>query len=99
MIALKIKQKKQALYMLENEETKLTLNLLLEFYDVEEPKVNDYIIMHKKLLDRKSDLFTQPYAFELCKDKTFDEVKKLNDAEYALIVSDNKKYILKRVYG
>lgn len=99
MVALKVKSKNRAMYNLENDETKENFRLLFEFYGVEEPTVGDYIIMHKRLLDRTSEEFAQPYAFEQCADKSFDDVKKLNDTEYAIIVSGNKKIVLKRIYG
>lgn len=99
MVALKVKRKQQALFLLENESTKEYYRLLFEFYNVSEPKSDDYIIIHKDLLDRKSELFAQPFAFELCVDKTFDEIKKLNNTEYAVLVTKDNKYVLKRVYG
>lgn len=98
MIALKIIRKQQTMYLLENEEKKESFRLMLEFYGIK-VEANDYLIIHKDLLDRSNENFTQPYAFELCEDKSFDEVKNLNDTEYAILVSKNKKFVLKRIYG
>lgn len=99
MIALKVKRKQQAVYFLENEEKRENFELILEFYNVKEPKVNDYLIIHQDLLDRNNENFTQPYAFELCTDKTFDDVKKLSSMGYAILISNNEKFVLKRIYG
>ena len=99
MLALKIKSKKNAMYDLECEEIQKNFRLFFEFYGTKEPKEGDYIILHKKLLDRTSELFAQPYAFKICVDKSFDDVKNLNDTEYAIVVSGEEKVILKRIYG
>lgn len=73
------------------------IKLVLEFYGVNAPKVEDSLVLHENLFDIKSPKFTQPYCFEIS-DKIIDNESQL-DEETAVLKSGKKVYILKRVYG
>ena len=75
------------------------MKLCLEFYGVDKPKTDDVIILNKSLLDTSSEEFTQPYAFELVKDKHPADVLESRDKNYILLKSSNKIHVLKRVFG
>ena len=79
----------------ENDKTE---ELILEFYGLAKPKAGDFLLINEKLLNRKSIEFTQPYAFELT-DISQEMIETLNDKEYAVLISENKTYSLKRIYG
>ena len=94
-MSLKIKQiNKFNEYILQDVKTKKMHRLILEFYKIE-PKVGDLIVINEKLLDPKSDLYIQSYAFE-----EFNEIENnLDEADLAGLITKDKKYILKRIYG
>ena len=97
MKKLKIeKVKAHSCYVLKEKEE--TEELVLEFYGLNNPISGDLLLIHEKLLDRNSVEFTQPYAFELA-DINPERIEKLNDKEYAVLVTENKVYSLKRIYG
>ena len=81
-------------YILQEEKTKKTYRLVLEFYGLK-PEVNDILMLNEKLLDPKSEWATYFYVFE--------ELKKteanLAEVDLAEIIIKDKKHILKRVYG
>ena len=81
-------------YILQEEKTKKTYRLVLEFYGLK-PEVNDILMLNEKLLDPKSEWSTYFYVFE--------ELKKteanLAEEDLAEIIIKDKKHILKRVYG
>lgn len=75
---------------------KLT-ELQIEFYGIDQPKENAYLLLNEKLLDRNSTEFTQPYSFELYENKPTKE--ELNSGEFAVLKIDSKNIVLKRIYG
>ena len=93
--SLKIRQiNKFNEYILQDIKTKRTHRLILEFYGIN-PKVGDIILLNEELLDPKSDLYIQSYAFE-----KFNEIENnLDKADLAGLITKDKKYVLKRMYG
>lgn len=81
-------------YILQDVKTKKTHRLILEFYGIN-PKVGDMILLNEKLLDPKSDLYVQSYAFEELDGKE----NNLDEMDLAGLITNNKKHILKRMYG
>lgn len=79
-----------------DEKTKKRVELVLQFYGIDAPKVGDHIFLHESLLDKKNKNFTQPYCFELFEG---DFPQKEFDAEFAVLKTDDKVFVLKRVYG
>ncbi len=73
------------------------LSLQIEFYGINKPKEGDIIAISKDLLNPESEDYVQPYAFKVCD----VNINKIKEAKEYLILSDsnNKKHILKRVYG
>lgn len=81
-------------YLLQNEKSEI-ISLILEFYGVENPNINDLLFINEKLLDRSSEYFVQPYAFTL-----YDENDvRMIEEDIAGMVKDGKHIALKRVYG
>ena len=98
MVALTIKEVNQyGKYVLVGEN--ISINLVLEFYNTKKPKVGDKILIHEKLLNKNSSLFTQPYSFEINQEYKPEEIKNMDDMEYAVLKSGGKYVSLKRVYG
>jgi len=73
--------------------------LILEFLGIDKPKSGDKLLIHESLLDKKSKLFTQPYAFESVDATNLSKIKKENDAEYIILHTNNKNVLLRRIYG
>ena len=98
MVALTVKEVKEyGKFSLVGEN--VNIDLVLEFFDVNKPKVGDKILMHERLLNRNSSIFTQPYSFKRTLDYEAEEIKYMEDMEYA-VLKVGKDYIsLKRVYG
>lgn len=71
--------------------------MTLEFYGTKTPKEGDFLVLHENLFDYKSPEFTQPYGFEIS-DKEIISEQEL-DEETAILKSDEKIYVLKRIYG
>ena len=95
-VSLKIiKINKYGQYILEDIVTKAKYSFILEFYDLDKPQVNDILVLDKSMTDTNSKEFSQPYAFEPLKDDDMDIVAK----DIAGLVTKDKKYILKRIYG
>lgn len=81
-------------YLFENEKGE-KLSLILEFYGVGNLEINDKLLINKKLLDRSSELFVQPYAFT-----RYDESdSRLIEEDIAGMIKGGKHIALKRVYG
>lgn len=74
-----------------------TFELVIEFYGMDKPKENSYLLINEKLLDKNSSEYTQPYSFELCKTKIKKE--ELIDSNYAILKVENKNLLLKRICG
>ncbi len=82
-------------YVLLETKSQKTYTLVLEFYGVEKPKINDILVLNEKLLDPKFQDYCQPYAFA-----PFEKSDKIGDeSELIGLVCKGKKYILKRIFG
>lgn len=82
-------------FILQDQDSKKEYSLILEFYGINKPKINDILLLDERLLDKNYKGYSQPYAFE----KFNDSDKNLNETDLVGLVSKDKKYILKRVYG
>ncbi len=76
-----------------------TYEQTLEFYGVDNPKVGDKIALQTDLLDINSQFYTQPYAFEFQKNINIDDIDEKELKDCAILKSNNKIYLLKRIYG
>lgn len=95
-LSLKIKKiNKFNEYILLDNKSKKEYNLVLEFYGMKTPKVNDVLLLNANLVDPKSKWYSQPYAFEPLGSDDLD----LNESDMAGLVTKDKKYVLKRIYG
>lgn len=95
LIALKIKKINEFNeYILQDNKTKKEHRLILEFFEIK-PKVGDIILLDEKLLDPKSDLYIQSYAFT----KLDENDDKTDEIDIAGLVCGDKNYFLKRMYG
>lgn len=89
-------------YYLRAVDDKQEHKLIFEFYNLEEkPRVGDYLIMPPELLDRRSKSFSQPYAFSADLQSRYGrDLEDMNmDTEIAVLTSDNRGILLKRLYG
>ncbi len=82
-------------FILQDQDSKKEYSLILEFYGINKPKINDILLLDERLLDKNYKGYSQSYAFE----KFNDDDKNLNETDLVGLVSKDKKYILKRVYG
>lgn len=82
-------------FILQDKDSKKEYSLILEFYGIDKPKVNDVLFLNEKLVDKNYEGYSQPYAFEMLN----DDDNNLNGIDIVGLVSKGKKYILKRVYG
>ena len=82
-------------YVLKNNKDNKEYKLILEFYGIDKPKVGDVIIISDKLIEPNNEWYSQPYVFELSSkvDKNIEKINLLG------LISQGKKYILKRIYG
>ena len=87
-------------YVLQNEKSKKQHTLMLEFYNVKNPKVGDRLFISKNLLDINFEGFCQPYAFTVANENEIEKFAQNNfDNEIAVLFNSNNKTILKRIYG
>lgn len=94
--SLKIKEiKKHGEFVLQNQKTKQECRLILQFYGIQSPQVGDVLLLNERLLNPKDEWFSQPYAFEALEDSD-DGLKEI---DLAGLITKDKKYLLKRVYG
>ena len=97
-VSLKIKEKREFNeYILVDTKTKREYKLILEFYFMDEPKIGDVLVLNEELLNINNENFVQPYAFEILTEN--EDFKWLNENDMAALVTKDKKYILKRIYG
>ena len=98
MIVLTVINQEGNVYELFSEMTsKIILRIL--FDGINKPNAGDKILIHSDLVDRNSEIFTQPYVFTLCDEVSIDEIKKTKNAEYVGVKTKNNYYCLKRMYG
>ena len=83
-------------YILRNLENAQRISLILEFYNMQKPIKGDRLILSKKLLDKTSLSYVQPYAFAF---EGFREDMKDLDDRFAMLKTKNKILLLKRLYG
>lgn len=85
------KREKNYFTLLSDDEREI--ELLIEFYGID-PGVGDVICFNEELLDRRSEKFCQPYAFQIAYVPDY-----IDDGEYMALRKNGVNYILKRVYG
>lgn len=83
------------LYVFEKE-NKQKISLQIEFYGISKLNKGDVVNICDKLLDRSSENFVQPYAFEKCDIADFS---KMDKHEKMIIEQQKEKILLKRIYG
>ena len=97
MVDLKVKSINEGEYLLVDEKRNRLYYLYIEFYGIDNPKLDDIITLDERLLNKNWDGYTQPYAFEVVKSKCdYDESKK---EEYLVIETNGKNILLRRIYG
>ncbi len=82
-------------YVLLDEASQKTFSLVLEFYGVKSPQINDFLVLNEKLLDQNFEGYCEPYAFTPLEDS--DEIR--DESELSGLICSGEKYVLKRVYG
>ncbi len=82
-------------YILKDKNNNKEYRLILEFYGINKPNINDIIVISNKLLEPNNKWYSQPYAFELTDDTNIN----LKSVNLIGFISKDKKYILKRIYG
>lgn len=82
-------------YILEDKKEGKEYSIIMEFYGIDKPKVNDIIALSDRLVDPNNKWYSQPYAFELLNDTETN----LKQIDVIGLISKDKKYILKRIYG
>lgn len=93
MIKLKIIDIKDYDYVLEDNNNK-TYNLNIEFYGIKEnPKVDDYIYISKKLLREKNLYSFGPF------NSIYGKLVNLTEDELIKVVTPKEEFYLKRYYG
>ena len=93
MIKLKIIDIKDYDYVLEDNNNK-TYNLNIEFYGIKEnPKVDDYIYISKKLLREKNLYSFGPF------NSIYVKLVNLTEDELIKVVTPKEEFYLKRYYG
>ena len=95
MVNLTVMGIQGASYILINEKTKDVINLIIEFYDCPEVKINDVLIMPGKLLNKFYKGYAQPYAYE----KSKKEYSNIKDMDVAFLERNGKRILLERIYG
>lgn len=71
-------------------------NFMFEFHDVDNnPKVGDYMYVNEGLLREENSFF----CFGKLDSKYGHDIEKIDDKELLVLVIDNKKIYLKRLYG
>ncbi|MGN1200954.1 MAG: hypothetical protein ACI4R8_01635 [Candidatus Caccovivens sp.] len=95
MIQLSIKEiKNHGEYVLQDKSGKKQ-SLILEFYNITPPSVDDVLFFHEKILNRSSENFVQPFAFA----SMTKESQQINDEDIVGLHTKNGNFVLKRVYG
>lgn len=99
MMKLRIVEKNNYLYNLEDEvNNKYIINF--EFLDIgNNPDVGNYICMNEELLNPKYDGYSTFYTFGSLDSQYGKKDIKLNDIDVVKLVMDEKEIYLKRLYG
>ena len=94
-----VEVKEHNLYILKDLDTNEIIELMIEFYGISNPNINDKLLIAYSLTDKRSPFYLQPYAFRPTKKIMPKQVKDLNDKEYIVLNKDSKNIVLKRIYG
>lgn len=97
MIELDIVKYKNGVFSLYDKKNDRHYDLFLEFYGIDYPKTGDKISLPSELLNPAFEGFCQPYAFEVVQNK--NEYDKQKKTEFATLLTNDKKYLLRRIYG
>ena len=93
-----VKIKRFGNYILKDLNTKEEKSLIMQFFEVE-PKVGDKILLHDKVFDKTLPSFSQPYVFAPTKEKVELKEDKIINIDTAILIVNNKKIMLKRIFG
>lgn len=97
MIELEITKVENHKYYLFCKEYNENYALFFEFFGITIPKTGDKISLDEKLLDPYYEGYCQPYSFEVVERRSeYDTSKKI---EFAILYSNDKKHLLRRIYG
>ncbi len=98
MIKLEIKEINGFNYILEGNDRTYSLNL--EFFDIEEtPEVKDYMYLNEKLLNKNYIEYDTFYRFGSLGSEYGRENLKDDSPEIIILVINDKRIYLKRIYG
>lgn len=92
MLGFKVINKDNYYYTFLSEDNQ-NYELMIEFYGID-ADVDDVVLFNEILLDRNSESFCQPYAFELTNSQDY-----IDNGEFMALRKNGINYILKRVYG
>lgn len=99
MTKLKIVDKKNYEYKLEDENNN-KYKLVLDFLDVKDkPKIGDYIYINEELLNSTYDGYSTRYVFGNLESKYGKENISIDDIDVIKVIIDNLEIYLKRLYG
>lgn len=85
-------------YVLKDLSTGEQKDLVMQFFEIN-PSVGDKILLHNKVFDKTIVSFSQPYAFAPTKEKIELKEDKIINIDTAILIANNKKIMLKRIYG
>ena len=98
MVKLKILDKNNYEYKLEDEKGKL-YKINLEFLDVNNPLIGNYIYINEELLNPRYDGYSTSYTFGSLENKYGKENIQMEDIDVIKVTLNNKEIYLKRLYG
>lgn len=99
MVKLKIINKKDLLYYLQDQKNN-KYEFSMEFYDIDTcPRIGDYIEISAKLLNPKYVGYSTLYAFGNLENPCGRDNLDMNDVDIIKIIIGHKEIILKRLYG
>lgn len=90
-----IKLNKVHEYFLQDIKTNKEYRLILEFYGIDYPKVNDFLLLDENLLNPNHERYCQPYAFGILEASN----TKLDKIDLVGLITKDKQYLLQRMYG
>lgn len=97
MVSLKILvEKEHNTYLLRDMKNFRIYSLKFQFIGINKPEAGDVIVLDSKLVNKLSEYFAQPYVFKLYDEK---DGKVTDERDLIGLYSNNKKLILRRIYG
>ena len=101
MVLLKIISEENDLYKLKKNNNQLSpvYEFLFDFYGVEKPVVGTTILIHENLLNKKYEGYCKLYSFEHYMELNKDSDATVEGTEYLVLYNNNKKIVMKRIYG